>query len=379
MTSDSFCFSRLCAIIAKEFIQMIRDKMTFGMIVGIPLMQLILFGFAINTNPKHLPSLLILGDYSNFTRELVQDLKNTDYFKFIRPPVSEKVADQLMASSKAQLIINIPTDFTRNLIRGKHPSILLTADASDPMAAGNAINAIQNLAARIFERDFKGQLTYLNQTTPQFNVITHSRYNPELISQVTIVPGLMGVVLTMTMVMITALAITRERERGTMEGLLATPARPVEVIIGKVIPFILIGYIQITLIILASFLIFNVHIRGSLLLLYLCAFPFIVANLSVGITFSSIAKNQLQSTQMAVFFFLPSILLSGFMFPFYGMPLWAQKLGGILPLTYFLRIVRGIVLKGNGITETWPNIWPIMIFMVIAIFIGTMKYKQTLD
>lgn len=379
MMNQYFSIKRLNAIIIKEFIQMVRDGLTLGMIIGIPLIQLILFGYAINSNPKNLPTMLISGDHSTYTRSYVEGLKNTNYFKFINDNANEEQADQAMKAGKTQFIINIPAKFSYNLIRGLRPELLLTVDGSESMAAANAITAANALSQQILTPELQGALSYLKPSLTPFNLIIHAKYNPELITQYNIVPGLLGVVLTMTMVIITALAITRERERGTMEFLLATPLRPLEVMLGKVIPYIIVGYIQVLLILLASFYMFHVPIEGSVLLLCLIALPFIFANLAIGVTFSTIAENQLQATQMSFFFFLPSILLSGFMFPFYGMPTWAQYIGGILPLTYFLRIVRGIMLKGNGFMATWPNIWPILVFMVIALIIGMLRYRQTLD
>lgn len=374
-----FSFRRLTAIITKEFIQMKRDRVTLAMIVMIPLMQLILFGFAINSNPKNLPTALVSADSSAFTRSFIQGMKNTEYFKFLPQTFTEKQAEHLLTIGRIQFIINIPPGFSRELVRNEHPEILLTADATESMASANAITAMNTLSSSIFNRELVGPLAKLNTDQPLFNLRLHAKYNPELITQYNIVPGLMGVILTMTMVIITALAITREYERGTMESLLATPARPLEVMLGKVIPYIIVGYVQAALIVLAAYYLFHVPIDGNLLLLFIAALPFIAANLSVGVTFSTIAENQLQATQMSFFFFLPSILLSGFMFPFYGMPMWAQKVGSILPLTYFLRITRGIMLKGTSFAETWPNIWPILIFMVIALLIGLKRYRQTLD
>jgi ABC-2 type transport system permease protein len=275
--------------------------------------------------------------------------------------------------------VNIPEDFTRRLLRGERPTVLIEADASDPAATGPAIAAARTLANSIFDRDLTGALAPLRGKAGPVDFQIHAHYNPENITQYNVVPGLMGVVLTMTMVVITALAITRERERGTMENLLATPVRPTEVMIGKIIPYIIVGYIQVTLILIAAHFLFHVPMVGSLALVYVIALLFIAANLAVGITFSTLAKNQLQAVQMAFFFFLPSILLSGFMFPFRGMPEWAQWIGTCLPLTHFLRIIRGILLKGNGPLEILPEIWPLLIFVVVAMAVGVKRYRQTLD
>jgi ABC-2 type transport system permease protein len=379
MMKDHFSFKRLWAVVVKEFIQMKRDRPTLGMIIGIPLMLLLLFGYAINSNPKFLPTIVIDNDLTNLSRTFVEGVKNTDYFKVVKSNISEKEASEQLAIGKIQFILTIPTGFARELIHGERPALLLTADATESMAAANALAAINTLSFNAFNDVLQGSLSYLKNPPPPFELRVHAKYNPELITQYNIVPALMGVILTMMMVIVTALAITREQERGTMENLLATPVRPLEVMLGKVIPFIVVGYVQIIIILLMAYFLFHVPIEGNIFLLLLCSLPFIAANLSVGITFSTLSENQLQATQLSYFFFLPSMLLSGFMFPFFGMPKWAQILGNMLPLTYFLRIVRGIMLKGNGWTETWPNVWPIIIFMVVALFIGVKRYRRTLD
>ena len=382
---------RLYAVLTKEFIQMRRDRVTFAMIISIPLMQLILFGFAINTNPKKMPTVVIAYDYSPFTRSFIAGLKNSDYFMVKDDVKSEAEAKRLLATSRTQFVITIPSDFTRRLLRRENSQILLEADATDPVATGSATSAISLLAQSVFNPLLQGSLQYLqncprdksnsfidNCSSP-VNVITHANYNPEKITAYNIVPGLLGVVLTMTLVMITGMGMTREREKGTMEHLLSTPVKPLEVMLGKLMPYVIVGYIQVFLILAAAKYLFNVPFHGSIILLVLATLPFITANLSVGLTFSSLAKNQLQAAQMSIFFFLPSLLLSGFMFPFRGMPYWAQKVGSILPLTYFLRITRGIILKGNGVAEIWPDFWPIVVFMVVAILIALKRYRKTLD
>jgi ABC-2 type transport system permease protein len=374
-----FTSHRLWAIVLKEFIQMKRDRVTFAMIVGIPLMQLMMFGFAINSDPRHLPTALRIADQGPFARTFVQALRTTDYFAFVRETQSEAEAQRLLQLGDVQFVINIPEDFSRQLLRGERPTVLIEADATDPAATGPALASVNALAATIFNRDLPGPLARLHAKSGPVDFRIHAHYNPENITQYNVVPGLMGVVLTMTMVIITALAITRERERGTMENLLATPVRPFEVMVGKILPYIAVGYIQVSLILLAAHFIFHVPMVGSLPLLYAVALLFIAANLAVGITFSTLAKNQLQAVQMAFFFFLPSILLTGFMFPFRGMPVWAQTVGSCLPNTHFLRIVRGILLKGNGFAEIVPELWPMVIFLAVAMTIGVKRYRQTLD
>ncbi len=370
---------RFWAMVVKEFIQMRRDRMTFGMMVGIPLLQLTLFGFAINSDPKHLPVAVITADDGPQVRTLLHAIQNTDYFDFIRLLHTEDEGRQALSRGQVQFVINIPQNFQRDLLRGDRPAILVEADATDPAATSNAIGSISNLLRTALQNDLKGPLAFLAATDSPIDLRVHALYNPEAITQYNIVPGLMGVVLTMTMVIITGLAITRERESGTMENLLSMPTRPLEVLVGKIIPYILVGYIQICLILLAARFLFKVPMVGSVSLLLAVALIFIAANLAMGITFSTIATNQRQAMQMSMFFFLPSLLLSGFMFPFRGMPRWAQILGEVFPLTHFLRIVRGILLKGNGIPEVSLQLWPIALFTIVALTIGVKRYRQTLD
>jgi len=374
-----FNWRRFYAIVAKEFIQMRRDRLTFAMMLGIPLLQLVLFGYAINTDPKHLPTAVYSADNSIFSRTIVEALRNSSYFDITREPQSEAEIHDLLSKGTVQFVVEIPVDFSRKLLRGEKPDLLLEADATDPMAIGYAQSAVQALVPTVLNRDLTGPLKKLQRTPPPFNLVVHAHYNPEAITQYNIVPGLMGVVLTMTMVIITTLAITRERESGTMENLLATPVRPGEVIVGKIVPYIFVGYLQVFLILVAAKFLFNVPMVGSIPLLLALAFLFIVAHLTVGVTFSTIARNQRQAMQMGMFFFLPNILLSGYMFPFRGMPNWAQDIGEILPLTHFLRIVRGILLKGNGFMEVAPEVWPILLFVVVMLVIGIKRYRQTLD
>ncbi len=377
--SNLFSWPRFIAVLLKEFIQMKRDRLTFGMIVGVPIIQLVLFGFAINTDPKGLPAAVAINDESPFSRALVRGLENSQYFKFTHRAASEVEADRLLQLGTVQFVLVIPSDFSRKLQRGERPQLLMAADATDPSATGNALATINQTIKQVMDRELVGGLTILKSIDLPVDLRVQRRYNPEGITRYNIVPGLMGVILTMTMIMMTSLAMTRERERGTMENLLATPVRPIEVMAGKIAPFIIVGYIQVTLILLLAKLAFGVPIVGSLLLLSLALIVFIAANLSVGFTFSTIAKNQLQAMQMTFFFFLPSMLLSGFMFPFRGMPNWAQALGEVLPLTHFLRIVRGILLKGNGFTEIVPELWPIGLFMLVAGTVAMRRYRQTLD
>ncbi len=379
MTRQSFSWSRWVGIIVKEFIQLKRDRLTFGMIIGIPVLQLILFGYAINADPKRLPTAVLAADASPYSRSLLAAMQTSGYFRIDRQAGSEAEVEDLLAHGRVQFAVTIPENFGRKLVRGERPVLLVEADAADPAATGNAIAALGQLANTALARDLQGPLADLAPRAPPFDVRVHRRYNPEGVTAYNIVPGLIGTILTMTMVLMTGLAMTRERERGTFENLLSTPALPIEVMTGKIVPYILIGLIQVSLIILAALLLFEVPMQGNPLLLYFVVLLFIAANLTLGITFSSIARNQLQAMQMTFFFFLPSILLSGFMFPFRGMPEWAQWVGSVLPLTHFLQLVRGIMLKGNGFMDLWPQMWPIVVFMFAVIGIGLRFYKRTLD
>jgi ABC-2 type transport system permease protein len=374
-----FSARRLWAMIVKEFTQMRRDRVTFAMMLGIPLIQLTLFGLAINSDPRHLPTAVLLADRGPQGRTILNALKNSTYFDFTGLVNTEIEGHNLLARNGAQFVINIPENFSRDLLRGDRPAILVEADATDPAATGQAIGALTPLFDQALQNDLKGPLEFLNGTPGPIDLRVHALYNPEAITQYNIVPGLMGVILTMTMVMITGLAITRERERGTMENLLSMPTRPSEVLIGKIVPYVMVGYIQIGLILVAAHALFHVPMLGSIGLLLGAAFIFIVANLSLGITISTVASNQLQAVQMTFFFFLPSILLSGFMFPFRGMPHWAQWLGEIFPLTHFLRIVRGILLKGSGPADTAQDVLPLLLFAAVVLTIGVKRYRQTLD
>jgi ABC-2 type transport system permease protein len=374
-----FSIARLIGIMVKEFTQMRRDRLTFAMMFGIPLLQLTLFGFAINSDPRHLPTAVLSADRGPQARTVLCALQNSTYFEFVREVNSEAEAQDLLARGEVQFVVNIQRDFSRALLRGERPAILVEADATDPAATGVALGSLGTLINTALRNDLKGPLDYLAVTPAPIELQVHAHYNPENVTQYNIVPGLMGVILTMTMIMITGLAITRERERGTMENLLSMPTRPSEVLIGKIIPYIFIGYFQMAVIIIAARFLFNVPVVGSIPLLATVALVFIAANLAMGITFSTIAKNQLQAMQMTFFFFLPSILLSGFMFPFRGMPHWAQNIGEALPLTHFLRIVRGILLKGNDLATVSRELWQIGLFAVVMMAVGIKRYRQTLD
>lgn len=376
---NAFSLQRLLALIIKEFAQFKRDHSTFAMIISLPIVQLILFGLAINTNPKHLPAAIMDSSQSVFSRTLRYELENTNYFKFNYQPTTELAAQKLIATHQVLFVLSIPSDFARQVVRGQKPSVLLEVDGTDPVSVSYALSAAQNVMPTVFQYDLQGPLDSLNPKAGAANIIVHTKYNPSAITQYNIVPGLLGTVLTMTFVMVASMALTRERERGTMESLLATPILPLEVIIGKATPFMIVGYLQVFIVILLSVFFFKIPMLGSPMLLMLLTLPFILANLFVGIMISTLAKTQLEASQISTFFFLPSMLLSGFAFPFKGMPDWAQTLGNLLPLTHFVNIVRGVMLKGITFSEAWLDLWPILVFMLVMLVIALKRYRQTLD
>src|SRR4051812_49180894 len=366
-------------MLTKEFVQMRRDRLTFAMMIGVPLMQLILFGYAINMDPKGLPAAVVSAESSAFSRSLVSALENTGYFRIVATPPTVAEADRLLQLGRVQFVLQIPEDFSRRLQRGEQAVALVEADATDPAATSNALAALSQVAQSGLAHDLTGPLSRPAGAPPALELRVHRRYNPEGISEYNIVPGLLGVVLTMTMVLMTSVAMTRERERGTMENLLATPARPLEVMLGKIVPYVIVGYVQVAVILVAAKYLFAVPMVGSLLLLTTVLVLYIASLLAIGFTFSTLARTQMQAMQMTMFFFLPSMLLSGFMFPYRGMPEWAQVLGEAIPLTHFLRIVRGILLKGSGFAEIWPSLWPLAIVLAVVSAIALKRYQRTLD
>ncbi len=374
-----FSTARFRAVLVKEFIQLLRDRLTFALMVGVPIMQLILFGYAINADPRALPTAVVVAGNGTFARSIVRAMENTTYFRVVAWPANAAAADELLARGAVQFVVEFPLDFARRIERGERPALLVEADATDPVATGNAIAALGALNYTALDHALKGPLAPMAAGKPPFELRVHKLYNPEGLTEFNIVPGLMGTILTMTLAMMTGAAVTRELERGTMENLLATPVRPLEVMLGKIVPYVVVGFVQVGVILATATALFGIPVVGSLSLLSLAVLAFIAANLAVGFTFSTLARNQMQAMQMSIFFFLPSMLLSGFLFPFRGMPEWAQFLGNLLPLTYFLRIVRGILLKGNGWIEIWPNLWPILVFLIVVSAVALKRYRQTLD
>jgi ABC-type multidrug transport system permease subunit len=372
----TFSFKRLIALLRKEWIQVKRDAMTLRIIVALPIMQLFLFGYAINTNPQHLPTGLLSQSHSKYERTLVAALRNTGYYD-IRTMSSEAEAERALMQGEVLFVIEIPAEFDRAVDRGDKPSILVDADATDPSAIGNATAALAAISNAL-ERDLPPILQAQPATAP-FQFVVHARYNPEQLSVLNVVPGLICVVLMMSTLFVTTLSITRERERGTMENLLAMPVRPIEVMLAKIVPYVFIGYLQVLIILLVSGFVFHLPVRGSVPLLLLALGIFIASNLALGITFSTVSANQMQATQLAQFTLMPSFLLSGFMFPFRGMPIWAQWAGELFPTTHAMRIVRGMLLKGDDLSAIVPELWPIVAFTLVVVAIAVWFYRETLD
>ncbi len=374
-----FSWQRLIAIIKKEFIQLKRDRGTLGMIIMLPIIQLLLFGYAINTDPKNLPTAIISEDNTFLTRSIVAGLQNSEYFRVTHHISSDKQGDKLLKQGKVFFVISIPDNFTQNVIRGANPEILLQADATDPTAISNAVSSLNGITNKIIQENMKGNLSYLKNQPSPFSIIVHKLYNPEGFTKYNIVPGLIGLVLIFSGVMMTALAITRERERGTMENLLSMPIKPIEIMMGKIIPFVFIGLFQVGIVLLIAYFLFSIPIFGSVLLLFSCSLLFIICNLAIGFLISTIAKNQTQALQMSVFVILPSVVMTGFMFPFQAMPIWAQAIAKCIPLTYFLKIARGIILKGADFIDIFPNLWPLGVIVAFLTIITLHIYKNTLD
>lgn len=366
---------RIAAMVVKEGIQLRRDRVTFVTIVMIPLLQLLLFGFAINNTPRHLPTAVVMQESSDVGRAILAALKNTSYFDVTHQPASETAAEALMRGGKVLFVIEIPAGFERRLRRGERPALLIAADATDPVAAGSALAALDGAVAMALKRE-----RFVDQAVgPPFTIQVHRRYNPAGSTPINIVPGLLGTILTITLMFFTALSVTRETERGTMESLLAMPIRPVEIMLGKIIPYVIVGAVQAVIILGAGYLVFRVPMEGNMALLAVLTLVFITANLAIGYTFSSIARNQLQAVQMTSLYFMPNMLLSGFMFPFAGMPVWAQWIGETLPLTHYLRIVRGLLLKDATLADLQGDALLMAGLMLAAMAVAVLRFRQTLD
>jgi ABC-2 type transport system permease protein len=370
---------RILAVLTKEFIQIRRDRLTFAMMLGVPVMQLVLFGFAISTDPKDLPTAILDLSRDRFSRAIVASLENTGYYRITHLPSTAEEAEALMATGKVAFLVTIPSDIGRRAQRGDRPQILLEADASDPAASSGAVGVLDQVARRALERELGQEVQSQRKDERELSIIVHRRYNPEGVTQYNIVPGLLGVILQMTMVMMTALSLTREVERGTMENLLAMPVQPAELMAGKITPYFGIGAVQVMVILTFAKLLFNVPFVGSVFLLLTALFIYIVALVLLGYTFSTLARSQMQAMQLTFFFFLPSILLSGFMFPFSGMPRWAQIVGEALPLTHFLRVVRGIMLKGSAFSDLHGEFLALALFVSGFAGLALLRFRRTLD
>jgi len=374
-------WNRIFAVLTKEFIQLTRDRLTYAMILAMPIVQLLLFGYAINNDPRNLPTAVLVQDHGPMARSTLSALVNSGYFRIVEEADSPADLDRALARGEVQFALTIPADFTRRVVRGDQAQILIEADASDPAATGGAIAALASLPRAALSRDLTGAASRVDRDP--FEVVIHRRYNPEAITAYNIVPGLLGVILSMTLVMMTALGVTREYERGTMEGLLATPARPIEVMIGKLAPYVVVGLIQTVVILFLARALFAVPMAQSGFdgwsALILGVVLFIIGSLSLGFLISTVTRTQLQAMQMSFFYIMPSILLSGFMFPFRGMPPWAQALGGVIPVTHFLRVVRGSLLKGLGFEDLWTSLLALAVFVVAIAAAAVSRYRRTLD
>jgi len=374
-----FSLSRLSALLAKEFIQMRRDRITFAMMLGVPLMQLVLFGFAINNDPKGLPAALVTSSADHYVRAMVSALELTGYYRFVSAGTSAAEAEHLIQSGQVSFVVTVPSDFARRVDRGDHPQILIEADATDPAVASGAISTLATVASQALLREQGIEIQSAETRGKALEVVVQRRYNPEGITQYNIVPGLLGVILQMTMVMMTSMALTREIERGTMENLLAMPATPFEIMLGKILPYLTVGGVQVAVVLLAAKLMFHVPFAGSITLLLAAVLAFVLALVLLGYTISTLATSQMQAMQLTFFFFLPSMLLSGFMFPFRGMPDWAQMLGELLPLTHFLRIIRAVMLKGSDWQAISFEVSMLVVFIVVYAGLALMRFRRTLD
>jgi ABC-2 type transport system permease protein len=374
-------WARVLAVFLKELVQMRRDRPTFAIMIMMPIMQLVLFGYAINNDPRHLPAVVELREDGPLTRAFLASMTASEdaFIEIVAVTGDADEADQMLRSGRANFLISIPEGFERRLVRGERPQILVAADASDPVAAGGAIAAVSTLAEQAFATEFDGPLSYLARPPPPYEIVVHRRYNPAGVTAFNIVPALLGIILTMTMVMITSIALTRETERGTMENLLSTPVRPVEVMIGKTTPYVFVGALQVLIVLGVSALLFRIPFTGSLLAFLAAVTLFIFANLMLGYLISTIARTQMQAMQMTFFVFLPTILLSGFMFPFRAMPNWAQAMGEALPITHFLRMVREIVLKGAGFPDIAGDMGTLAIITAVLATAALLRFRRTLD
>jgi ABC-2 type transport system permease protein len=375
----SLSWARVAAVFLKELVQMRRDRLTFGIMIMVPIVQLVLFGYAINTDPRHLPAAVELREDGPLTRSFLASLGASTFVDIVAVTHRSEDGERMLRAGDVNFLIVVPEGFERRLVRGERPQILVAADAADPVASGGAVSAIAEIARRAFQPELDGPLAALAPTPPPYEIVVHRRYNPAGTTSVNIVPGLLGVILTMTMVMITSIALTREAERGTMEMLLATPVRPLEVMIGKTTPYVMVGAAQTVIVLIAATLLFRIPFTGSWIAFGMGLTAFIAANLMLGYLISTAARTQMQAMQLTFFVFLPSILLSGFMFPFRAMPGWAQAIGEALPITHFLRIVREVMLKEARVADVWGDLWPLLVILAALATAALLRFRRTLD
>ena len=366
---------RIGAVLTKEFLQLRRDRITCALTILAPLTQLALYGYAVNTTPRHLPTAVLLQEQSDLGRSILKAIENTAFFRITHQVRDVAEFDRLLDSGTVLFAIEIPAGFERAVRRGESPALVVVADATDPIAANAALGALGPAMQTALRYDRKVQ----DGSSLPFDVRVHARYNPAGINAFNIVPGLVGTILTMTMMVFTALSVTRETERGTMELVLSMPITPLEIMLGKILPYVIVGFVQAALIIIVGIALFGVPLRGSMMSLALLSTLFITTNLAVGYTVSSMAKTQLQAMQICSMFVLPNILLSGFIFPFAGMPIWAQWIGEFLPLTHYLRIMRAIMLKGTAVPDLQHDALALAALMLITMTIAILRFRRTLD
>jgi ABC-2 type transport system permease protein len=375
----SFSLVRFLAVLAKEFIQMRRDRITFGMMIGLPIVQLLLFGYTINSDARHMPTLIELNDNGPLVRAIISGMQVSEYFDIQGAVTGVDNGEQALRDSSAYFVVMFPKDFERDIVRGLKPTLLVAADASDPSAVGGAVGALNGIVSRAMAETFSGPLAQLAPSPPPFEVAVHRLYNPEGRTSTNIVPGLLAIILSMTLVMMTAVAIVKETERGTMEMLIATPVRPFEVMLGKITPYVLVGYIQTLVFLLTGLTLFGVPFEGSWWAFFVGFNLFILVNLALGFLISAAARSQMQAMQLSFFTILPSVLLSGFLFPFAAMPGWAQVIGSAVPATHFLRVVRTVMLKGGGMGDIAGELWALLAILVVISVVAMLRYRQTLD
>jgi ABC-2 type transport system permease protein len=367
---------RFWPMFRKEFIQMRRDRLTLGIMVGIPVIQLLMFGFAIQTDVRHIPTVVLDESRTPASRDIIQAFENTGSFRIVAHVDDRRALDAAIARGDAQAGIVVPEDYPRDLARGTTATVQVIVDASDPLSSTAALGAAAGVAqvrslAILSAAAGRPQLPVEARVRP--------RYNPGLRSPNYIVPGLVGVILTITMVLVTAMAIVRERERGTLEQLIVTPITKTELMLGKIAPYVGVGIVQMTAVLVLGRFVFDVPLTGNVLLLYGIALVFVIASLSLGLFVSTLVRTQQQAMQASFFFVLPNILLSGFMFPRQAMPLVFQWLGALLPLTHFLKVLRGILLKGVGVSELWQEMLLLVLFAVGLIALAVRRFQKTLD